>query len=97
MLWIATERKIGPSHRNKLPNVASQMRVAFANMALKTGSSSPGELADDLKHLRGRRLLLQRLREIVGALAQLVEQARVLDGDHGLRGEVLSPARSACR
>ena len=27
--------------------------------------------------------------EIVGALAQLVEQPRVLDGDDGLRGEVL--------
>ena len=30
--------------RNRLPNVASQMRVAFASIALKTGSSSPGEL-----------------------------------------------------
>ncbi len=38
---------------------------------------------------RGRGLLLQRLGEIVGALAQLVEQPRVLDGDDGLRGEVL--------
>ena len=38
---------------------------------------------------RGRGLLLQRFGEIVGALAQLVEQARVLDGDDGLRGEVL--------
>ena len=37
----------------------------------------------------GRGLLLQRLGEIVGALAQFVEQPRVLDGDHGLGGEVL--------
>ena len=36
----------------------------------------------------GRGLLLQRFGEIVGALAQLVEQPRVLDGDHRLRGEV---------
>ena len=43
-LWTATARKMGPSHRNRLPNVASQMRVAFANIALKTGSNSPGEL-----------------------------------------------------
>ena len=64
---------------------------------LNTGSSSPGELEMTLQHLRGRGLLLQRLGEIVGALAQLVEQPRVLDGDDGLRGEVLSPARSACR
>ena len=28
-------------------------------------------------------------REIVGALAQLAKQPRVLDGDHGLLGEVL--------
>ena len=42
-----------------------------------------------LQHLGGRGLLLQRLGQIVGALAQLVEQPRVLDGDHGLGGEVL--------
>ena len=38
---------------------------------------------DDLQHLRGRGLLLQRL-------AQLVEQAGVLDGDDGLGGEILT-------
>ena len=27
-----------------MPNLASQMLVAFSNIALKTGSSSPGEL-----------------------------------------------------
>ena len=27
-----------------MPNLASQMRVAFSSMALNTGSSSPGEL-----------------------------------------------------
>ena len=30
--------------RYKMPNFASQMRSAFSNMALKTGSSPPGEL-----------------------------------------------------
>ena len=64
------------------------MRVAFASMAWNTGSSSPGELLMTLEHLGGRRLLLQRLAQIVGALAQLVEQPRILDGDDGLRGEV---------
>ena len=44
--------------------------------------------ADHLKDLRGRRPLLQRFGEIVGALAQLIEQPRVLDSDHGLRCEV---------
>ena len=44
-----------------MPNAASQMRVAFASMALKTGASSPGELADDFEYLGRCRLLLQRL------------------------------------
>jgi hypothetical protein len=34
-------------------------------------------------------LLLKGFAEIVRALAQLVEQPRVLNGDHRLRGEVL--------
>jgi hypothetical protein len=38
--------------------------------------------ADDLEHVGGGGLLLQRF-------AQLVEQARVLDGDDGLSSEVL--------
>ena len=49
-----------------------------------------GRAADDLEHVRGRGLLLQRFAEIVGALAQFVEQPRVLDGDDGLRGEILT-------
>ena len=40
-----------------------------------------------LKNLRRRRLLLQRL-------PQFVEQPRVLDGDDGLGGEILT--RSIC-
>jgi hypothetical protein len=44
--------------------------------------------ADDLQHVRGRGLLLQRLGEVVGALAQLVEQPGVLDRDDGLGREV---------
>ncbi len=52
---------------------------------------------DHLQHLGGRRLLFQRLGQIGRALAQLVEQARVLYGDHCLGGEVFGPVRSACR
>ncbi|MGC1622446.1 MAG: hypothetical protein WA759_06540 [Pseudolabrys sp.] len=37
--------------------------------------------ADDLEHVGGRRLLLQRF-------AQLAEETRVFDGDDGLRGEI---------
>ena len=64
------------------------MRVAFSSIAWKTGCKSPGELEMTFSTSRGRRLLLQRLGEIVGALAQFVEQPRVLDGDDRLRGEV---------
>jgi hypothetical protein len=41
-----------------------------------------GRSADDLEHIGGRGLLLQRL-------AQLIEQAGVLDRDDGLGGERL--------
>src|SRR5882757_2313228 len=45
--------------------------------------------ADDLKDFGSRSLLLQRFAEIVGALADFVEQPRILDGDHSLIGECL--------
>ena len=63
------------------------MRVAFSSMAWNTGSSSPGELRDDLQHLGGRGLLLQRLGQFARARLHLVEQPHVLDRDHRLVGE----------
>ncbi len=56
-------------------------------MASNTGSKSPGELEMTCSTSRRRGLLLQRLGEIVGALAQLGKQPRVLDRDDGLRGK----------
>jgi hypothetical protein len=56
-------------------------------MALNTVQLA-GRTTNYVQHLRGRRLLLERLAEIVRALAQLVEQARVLDGDDGLLGKI---------
>ena len=44
---------------------------------------------DNLENFRGRRLLFQRFTQIVGALAQFIEQPRVLDCDDGLGGEVV--------
>src|SRR5262249_36708480 len=44
--------------------------------------------ADNLEHIGGRGLLLQRFGEIAGTLTQLVEQPGVLDSDHRLGGEV---------
>ena len=45
--------------------------------------------ADRREDFAGRRLVLERYAQIVGALAQLVEKACVLDGDDSLGGEVL--------
>ena len=59
-------------------------------MASKAGWESVGRVADDLEDVRCRRLLLQRFGQIVGALAQFVEQPRILDGDHGLVGKGLT-------
>src|SRR6516165_11839704 len=55
---------------------------------LKDRLKLTGRRADDAQHLRGSRLLLKRFAQIIRALAQLVEQARILDCDHGLGGEV---------
>jgi hypothetical protein len=49
------------------------------------GLQIEGGAADDLEHVSGGGLLLERLAQIIGALAQLVEQPRVLDGYHRLR------------
>ena len=86
-LCRAATRNPSASRRNSVPKLASQMRVAFASIASNTGSSSPGELRDDLQHLRGRGLLLQRLGQLARARLHLVEQPHVLDRDHRLVGE----------
>ena len=46
-----------------------------------------GRAADDLEHVGGGGLLLQRFGQIVGARLHLVEQPHVLDRDHRLVGE----------
>src|SRR5262245_18352461 len=56
---------------------------------LKDRLQRSGRTADNLEHVGGRGLLLQRFGEIAGTLAQLVEQPGVLDSDHRLGGEVL--------
>ena len=71
------------------PNFAPQVRTAFPQHGLEHRLRRPDDASNDLQYLRGRGLLLQRLAQIVGALAQLVEQPRVLDGDDGLIGESL--------
>jgi hypothetical protein len=48
---------------------------------VKHGLQIESRTAYDLKHVGGGCLLLQRFCEIGGALAQLVEQSGVFDGD----------------
>src|SRR5258708_33279989 len=44
--------------------------------------------ADHLENIGSRSLLLQRLAQVVRALAQFPEQSRILHGDDGLVGEI---------
>ena len=46
-----------------------------------------GRAADDAEHLGRCGLMLQRLAQFRVALAEFLEQAHVLDGDHRLVGE----------
>src|SRR6266516_367163 len=78
---IAAASTASPLKRNRTPKLASQVRVAFASMAWNTGLQVARRTGDYVQHLRGRGLLQQRF-------AQLVEQARILDRDDGLTGEV---------
>ena len=59
--------------------------VAFASIVSNTGSSSPGELEMTLSTSEVAVCCCPDR-----SSAQLIEQPRVLDGDDGLRGEVLN-------
>ena len=64
-MWNATVQKLSPSYRFSMPNLAPQMRVAWARMVSKTGCKSPGELDMTRSTSGGGRLLLQRLGELL--------------------------------
>ena len=74
-------------HRRRI--LRRKARVAFSSICLEHRLQIAGRRADDLKHIGGRGLLLQRLREIARLRLHLVEQPDILDGDHGLVGEGL--------
>ena len=61
-----------------VPGVASTASIAANRFS--TASSE--------RRARRSRLLLQCLRQVGGALAEFVEQSRVLDGNDGFGGEV---------
>ena len=56
---------------------------------IEDGRQIERRAADDLEHIRCRRLLLQRLAQFGGACLHLLEQAHILDRDHRLVGEGL--------
>ena len=67
-------------HRCRKMNAfsASHSRAADLDQRIEHRLQIEGRAADDLEHVGGGSLLLQRF-------AQLVEQAGILDGDHRLR------------
>ena len=67
----------------------AQLGGRFRPACRSTGLQVEGRAADDLQHVGGRGLLLQRLAQFRGARLHLVEQADILDGDHRLVGEGL--------
>ena len=77
------------------PQPRASFRISFANRmrfhqhGVEHRLQLPSRAGDNLENFRGRRLLRQRfLADIVRALAQFGEQARVFDGDDGLLGEI---------
>src|SRR5262249_32808004 len=75
------------------PPDVRDMRFAKArrrlNKRVQHGLQVECRAADDLQHVSGGGLLLKRFTQIVRALAQLLEQPRVLDGDDSLTGKIL--------
>ena len=65
------------------------MRVGVLQHGVEYRLQIAGRTGDDLEHLGVAVCCSSDSAEIVGALAQFVEQPRVLDGDDGLGGEVL--------
>ena len=93
----ACSRITSPSRRQMMPSDAPHSDLAEFGQRGEHGFQVERRAADDLQHVGGRGLLLQGFAEIIGTLAQFLEQPRVLDGDHGLIGEVCDQLRSACR
>ena len=84
---------MSPSRRKMTP-LAPRTARRPSDQRVEHGLQIERRAADDLQHVGGRGLLLQRLGEIARARLHLVEQPHVLDRDHGLVGEGLRAARS---
>ena len=84
---MAAMRNTSPSSRFNIPNLAPQSRVAFASMASKTGSSSPGELEMTCSTSEVAVCCSSASDKLARPRLHLVEQPHVLDRDHRLVGE----------
>ena len=99
-LQVNFPRPSGPAPwQDRYRTVARKLRTIASNTGFGVWSRSP----DRRKNFAGGGLLFERLGQFAGALAQLVEQAGVLDGDRRLIGErreqrdVLVPRTAAPR
>ena len=72
-----------------MPIVAPHRSSADCDQRVEHRLQIERRAADDLQHVGGGGLLLQRLGEIAGARLHLVEQSHVLDRDDRLVGEGL--------
>ena len=70
-------------------NLASHRAEGAGGDAVEHRLDIVGGARDDTQDLARRRLLLEGLRQVLVTGLQLLEQAHVLDGDHGLVGEGL--------
>ena len=70
---------------------AAKLRRRF-DERLKHGLQIERRTADDLEHVGGRGLLLQRFAQVVSAFTQLAKQPRVLDRDDRLGSQTASAA-----
>ena len=66
---------------------APHSRAAVRDEGIEHRLQIEGRPADDVEHVRGRGLLLERLGQLRSPRLDLVEQPHVLDRDHRLVGE----------
>src|SRR5262249_43523272 len=83
-----------PSYRGEVGVTKAGSRF---NERLQHRLEIEGRAADDLKHVGGGRLLLDGLAQRVRPRLPLLEQSRVLDGDHGLIGKSLEQSNLSLR
>ena len=84
----ATARQRVAVTNNMAPNLPLANARSVFQHRVEHGLSSPGELEMTLAPPRSLSAAPVP-RKVVGALTQLIEQPRVLEGDHRLSGEVL--------